>query len=565
MSSTQPHSEKSAASDSRSRTASTPSPTQPRVPDAAPAAPEPSKTPTANSPATDSREQFPFVAVTIGTTGIHPSTARMVSIDALTFDDNGVVGQDFHAVLNPEVDPGPVHLHGLTPQEIAAGQRFDRVLKALDRLLDGRQLIVHDTSFTWGFIVSEARRAMTAAARLNRARSRGKNRTRRRRHKVGHIPAPASIVDTLASARRQSVALTDIRLSAVALRYEVETASPRASVERAALPEATTSRAQTELLVRLYRAQAHAGELSSQDPDQLRGDRFGLQRSHIRVDAAQAPRLHTNPGKYTPGGQLQRGMEVVIAPEIALDPDEVIAACVREELNYSEKLTRDTSVVVCNATGDFVGKPMHAQRKGIPLLDDASFIAALDNIAAPASIPAPADATSSSTPRPHQPVSTAHVPNSNNRRSGAGAVSSSSASAPGAGSRDSQRPTRRRRRRGHRPAGQPGAQAHTNHPAKPDKPHKAAPPRNAAPENPNKQHPGRPNSGRPNPGRPSSGRPDSGRPNANKPNPGRPNSNTSDQQRKDHGERKDDQRSRRRGRRRRRGGGNGSGRPAPTD
>lgn len=325
---------------------------------------------------------FPYVALTIQTTGIHPSTGRLLTVDALTLNDDGEVGQEFHAVLNPGEDPGPRHLHGLSAEEIQAGQSFSMLLKPLDRLIDGRTLIVHDAPYTWGFIVAEARRAMTAAARQNRARNRNRGKGRRRRFKVGHVPTPVTIVDTLATARRQSVWGTDIRLAAVARDTGLPAPDPTASVDRAQRPEKDTSREATRLLVDLYRAQA-AGPLSSAAPDELRADRFGLQRSHVRVDAAEAPRQHHNPGPYEPGKELIRGMEIVVAPEITEDPDTIIAALAREELNYSEKLSRETSLVVCNITTNLVGKPMHAHRKDIPLMSDVAFLAALERIEEP--------------------------------------------------------------------------------------------------------------------------------------------------------------------------------------
>lgn len=325
---------------------------------------------------------FPYVALTIQTTGIHPFTGRLLTVDALTLDDDGKIGQEFHAVINPGEDAGPRHLHGLSTEEIQAGQSFSTLLKPLDRLIDGRTLIVHDAPYTWGFIVSEARRAMTAAARQNRARNRNRGKGRRRRFKVGHVPAPVAIVDTLATARRQSVWGTDIRLAAVARDTGLPAPAPTASVERAQRPEKETSREATRLLIALYRAQA-SGPLSSAAPDDLRADRFGLQRSHVRVDAAEAPRQHHNPGAYAPGKELIRGMEIVVAPEITEDPDIIIAALAREELNYSEKLTRETSLVVCNITTNLVGKPMHAHRKDIPLMSDVAFLAALERIEEP--------------------------------------------------------------------------------------------------------------------------------------------------------------------------------------
>lgn len=325
--------------------------------------------------------KHPYVALTLQTTGIHPSTGRIVTIDAVAFDNAGDIGQRFHAVLKPDIDAGPHHLHGLTVADIEQAPAFSRILKSLDKLIDGRTLVVHDIPYTWGFIVAEARRAMMTAARQNRARNRGRNKGKRRRQKVGHMPAPVRIIDTLATSYAQGVRSNDVRLRGVAKQNGLA-ADPKATVERARRPEQETSREETELLIQLYQHQQR-GPVRSYAPDEVRADRFGLQRSHVRVDAAEAPVQHHNPGKYEPGKELRRGMEIVVAPEILEDPDTIISALMREELNYSEKLTREASLVVCNVTTDLVGKAMHAQRKGIPLMSDAAFLDALTRIEDP--------------------------------------------------------------------------------------------------------------------------------------------------------------------------------------
>lgn len=323
--------------------------------------------------------EFPFVAVTVQATGIHPTTARLVAVDALTFNEDGEIGEEFHAVLNPGGDPGPHHYHGLTHEQVAEGQRFSQVLRTLNRLLDDRTLVVHNAPRVWGFLVSEARRAMNAAARTNRSRGRGRGRGRRRQ-RVGHVPKPAAIVDTLASARRQQILLEDTRPAGLALTLGVDAESPVATVERARQSEHETTRETNDMLIDIFFAIRDHGELSSAVPEDLRADRFGLQRSHIRVDAMEAPRPHPNPGPLVPGRNLARGMEVVIAPEVEVDPDILIEAALKAELVYSEKLTRTTSVVVCNQTSDLRGKAMHAARKDIPLLSDAEFLDAVSRV-----------------------------------------------------------------------------------------------------------------------------------------------------------------------------------------
>ena len=388
-------------------------------------------------------QQFPYVAVSLGASGIHPATSRLISFDAVTYNAEGEIGEATFLVFCPDSDPGPKHQHGLSHEEVSAGIPFSKALKRIDRIIDDRTIIVHDATVTWGFLVSEARRAMTAAARQNRSRNRN-GRSRSRRIKVGHIPRPQGIIDTLATARRHELPLTDLRLASVALATGIPTTPPTATVERAQRSAEDTAREETNLLWQLHSLQAKRGDVVCLDPSELRADKFGLQRSHIRVDAMDAPRMHHNPGPYVPGRELVRGMEFVVAPEIAMDPDIIIEAGVREELNYVEKLSRETSVVVCNITTDLVGKAMHADRKDIPLMSDEAFLAALKRIEEAGPKPQ-VEEKPTTAPRPQR-----RNPNSSSapRRSNTSGNASTGASSSNTGGSKSSNRRRRRRRSG---------------------------------------------------------------------------------------------------------------------
>ncbi len=388
-------------------------------------------------------QQFPYVAVSLGASGIHPATSRLISFDAVTYNAEGEIGEATFLVFCPDSDPGPKHQHGLSHEEVSAGIPFSKALKRIDRIIDDRTIIVHDATVTWGFLVSEARRAMTAAARQNRSRNRN-GRSRSRRIKVGHIPRPKGIIDTLATARRHELPLTDLRLASVALATGIPTTPPTATVERAQRSAEDTAREETNLLWQLHSLQAKRGDVVCLDPSELRADKFGLQRSHIRVDAMDAPRMHHNPGPYVPGRELVRGMEFVVAPEIAMDPDIIIEAGVREELNYVEKLSRETSVVVCNITTDLVGKAMHADRKDIPLMGDEAFLAALKRIEEAGPEPQ-VEEKPTTAPRPQR-----RNPNSSSapRRSNTSGNASTGASSSNTGGSKSSNRRRRRRRSG---------------------------------------------------------------------------------------------------------------------
>lgn len=323
------------------------------------------------------KQLYPYVALYPQATNIHPSTGRLLTLDAVAFNDAGEVGEDFHSIFNTGGDPGPRHMHGVDYSLFDRAPKFARHLRTLDRFIDGRTLVVHDAPFAWGFIVSESRRAMNAAARANRSRNR---RQGRRRQRVGHVPSPEGIVDTLATARKYGAVKTDARLEAVAALAGVAVPAAEASAARAAETEETTSRQRTLALMQLYLAQRASGEPVIYTPDQLVGDRFGLQRTRIRVEAEKAEPKKGNPGAYTAKSGLRPGMEVVVTDDVAVDHDELIQAILDADMTYQEKLSRETSLVISNITepaSELRGKAMHADRKKIPLITDEEFFAVL--------------------------------------------------------------------------------------------------------------------------------------------------------------------------------------------
>ncbi|MDC7119407.1 exonuclease domain-containing protein [Corynebacterium amycolatum] len=351
-----------------------------------PATTTPATAETAATKAADEHKQFssaedaPYAIVSIQATGIHPKTSRLVSLGVSTADSSGNIVDTWHVVINPTEDPGPTHLHGLEPADFEGAPKFGVIQAKLAHALDGRTLVAHNAPLVWGFIVAEAKRARRQANRERSARNkRGRRRTRTR---VARIPAPARIADTLETARRQGKRLDDARLRAVARAYGLDVPSPEASIARISVPERVRTLDDVTTTLALFRAQGGLDEgatLNMYTPDQLREDIVGLQRSTVRVDAMEAPRPVENPGRYTPGRQLAEGMEFVVAPEVSLDPDELIAAGVRAGLAYSEKVTRESSVLVCNRPADvtpdqLTGKAMHAHRKDIPIVSDEAFL-----------------------------------------------------------------------------------------------------------------------------------------------------------------------------------------------
>lgn len=353
-----------------------------------------------------SPEDAPYAAVTIVTNGIHPSTARLIGMAVVLFDASWRVRHEVVFHVNVGEDPGAWHLHGYSPDDLAEVAAFEHRTNQVESLLDGRTLLLHQAAFTWGFITYEFKRARRNTIR--RMRSRG---NRRGSHGRGNStadqrvpeftpPVPTRIVDTLATARSQATFPLDTRLRGVAAEYGLNMTAPpeamphigaTASDERAALHPDNLLLADAHLVAALHRAQSTATNtgadatasptIAELNPADLVADKFGLQRSTIRIEAAEAARMFINPGTWEEGKPLVQGMEFVVSPDIAEAPDELIARGTRAGLAYSEKLNRRSSLVVCNRTKDLSGKAMHADRKDIPLVTDELFLQLIEDVA----------------------------------------------------------------------------------------------------------------------------------------------------------------------------------------
>ena len=374
-----------------------------------------------------SLEEAPFAAVSISTSGIHPKTSRLVALSVVFFGPGAApttnnaasvtdtadlptinIGQEVTALtrhLNPGEDAGPWHLHGYQVNELSQALGFNSSAQLIHQALDGRTLIMHESDYVWGFLTHEFKLVQRSANRGRRSRGRGRGGRRI------PMPAPVSIIDTLATARRQAIDSTDPRLRAIVASYGIagdasqteastrtnasgSSSRPAVHVPATALPEVGAAASLTKreidpdelleanarLTAALAVAQQRGGELTVLDPEDLAADQFGLRRSGLRIDAANSPRPFVNPGVWKSGEPLVEGMEFVVSPDVAIDPDELIGQGVAAGLAYSEKLNRRSSLVVCNENYELRGKAMHADRKSIPLVRDEDFLALLANV-----------------------------------------------------------------------------------------------------------------------------------------------------------------------------------------
>jgi len=100
-----------------------------------------------------------FAVVDLETTGFSPHQERIVEVAVVVLDADGVEVDAFCTLVDPERDPGPTHVHGITPEMVSGAPTFAQVHPYLATLLSGRVVVGHNVDrFDLAFLLSECRR-----------------------------------------------------------------------------------------------------------------------------------------------------------------------------------------------------------------------------------------------------------------------------------------------------------------------------------------------------------------------------------------------------------------------
>ncbi|KUI35238.1 DNA polymerase III subunit epsilon [Mycobacterium sp. IS-1496] len=292
-----------------------------------------------------------WAVVDVETSGFRPGQARIVSLAALAVGDDGNVEQSLATLLNPGVDPGPTHVHGLTAEMLEGAPRFGDVVADLAELLRGRTLVAHNVGFDYSFL--------TAEAELVRA----------------ELPID-SVMCTVELARRLDLGTENLRLETLAAHWGVPQLKPHDALDDAQVLAQI-------LKPTLARARERRAWLPTRPVSRRRwpNGRVTHDELHpLKMVAARLPCAYLNPGRYIAGRPLVKGMRVAVAAEVARTHEELIERIVAAGLAYTDAVDPETSLVVCNQPDVEHGKGYQAQEFGVPVLSDTHFLRALDHV-----------------------------------------------------------------------------------------------------------------------------------------------------------------------------------------
>ncbi|MCX2714120.1 DEDDh family exonuclease [Mycolicibacterium sp. J2] len=291
-----------------------------------------------------------WAVVDVETTGFRPGQARVVSVAALAVGDDGNVEHSVASLLNPGVDPGPTHVHGLTTEMLEGQPTFAEIAPRLMEVLHGRTLVAHNVAFDYAFLAAEA-------------------------ELVGAQLPVESVMCTVELARRLALGTENLRLETLAAHWGVTQMRPHDALDDALvlaqiLKPALVAARERKAWLPIRTVTRRTWPNGQVTHDELRP---------LKTLAARLPCPYQNPGPFVAGRPLVQGMRVALSAEMTRTHEEVLERILGAGLAYTENVDQHTSLVVCNETAPEQGKGYQALDLGVPLLSDAEFLRLIDH------------------------------------------------------------------------------------------------------------------------------------------------------------------------------------------
>ncbi|MZF86256.1 DEDDh family exonuclease [Streptomyces sp. SID5643] len=295
-----------------------------------------------------------YAVVDVETTGLARDD-RIISAAVYRLDERGEVEDHWYTTVNPERDPGPVWIHGLTSEALEGAPLFPDIAEEFTARLAGRVLVAHNAVFDWQMIAREYARAEREAPVKQRLCTIALSK------ELG-LPLPNHKLESLAAhfgvvQQRAHHALDDARVLAEAFRPSLRAAA--ANNVRLPLHEC---RPLTE-----WTDRAAAPRIGQQ------AGPGGYRPSSWRPPRKRPACPYPNPGRYETGGRLKQGMRVAFSGDTSTERDLLEDRATEAGLHVATSLSRLTSLLVTNDPDSGTSKVVKARQFGTPVVDEAAF------------------------------------------------------------------------------------------------------------------------------------------------------------------------------------------------
>lgn len=292
-----------------------------------------------------------WAVVDVETSGFRPGQARIVSIAALALGDDGNVERSLYSLLNPGVDPGPTHVHGLTADMLEGQPCFGDIVGDLRDLLRGRTLVAHNVGFDYSFLAAEA-------------------------EMVGAELPIDTVMCTVELARRLELGTDNLRLETLASHWGITQMKPHDALDDAMV----LAQILKPVLVRARERKVWLPVRPVTRRYWPNGQLTHEELRPLKMLASRLPCPYVNPGRFITGRPLVQGMRVALSAEVVRTHEELIERIVHAGLGYTDLVDLETSLVICNEPIPEHGKGYQACELGVPLVSDADFMHYLDAV-----------------------------------------------------------------------------------------------------------------------------------------------------------------------------------------
>ncbi|MFF4584813.1 DEDDh family exonuclease [Streptomyces sp. NPDC001388] len=296
-----------------------------------------------------------YAVVDVETTGLARDD-RIISAAVYRLDARGEVEDHWYTLVNPERDPGPVWIHGLTSEVLEGAPLFGDVAEEFAARLADRVLVAHNAVFDWQMIAREYARAEREAPVKQRLCTIALSKELRLplpNHKLESLAAHFGVVQ-----RQAHHALDDARVLAEAFRPSLRAAA--AGGVRLPLHEC---RPLTEWNDRPAPRVGRQGG----------GDYGGYRPTSWRPSRKRPACPYPNPGRYEDGKRLKQGMRVAFSGDTSVDRELLEDRATEAGLHVATSISRLTSLLVTNDPDSGTSKVVKARQFGTPVVDEAAF------------------------------------------------------------------------------------------------------------------------------------------------------------------------------------------------
>ncbi|WP_329130524.1 DEDDh family exonuclease [Streptomyces sp. NBC_01476] len=305
-----------------------------------------------------------YAVVDVETTGLGRDD-RIVSAAVYRLDARGEVQDHWYSPVNPQRDPGPVWIHGLTGAMLADAPLFPEIAGELAERLAGRVLVAHNAVFDWSMLAREYARARSTAPvehRLCTIVLAKELRLPLANHKLESLAAHYGVVQ-----RRAHHALDDARVLAEAFRPSLHLAAA------AELPLPLHACRPLTEWTETPASPASGASPAAQVPEPRHGRIHGSGYRTWRPARKRPPCPYPNPGRLVPGGPLVQGMRVAFSGDTGIDRELLEDRATDAGLHVASSVSRLTSLLVTNDPDSFTTKAAKAREFGTPVIDERQF------------------------------------------------------------------------------------------------------------------------------------------------------------------------------------------------